>query len=391
MEVFDSNKKLISKIVLSTIISSIILYGMYCCNNSGLWLGGTHLFTELQEFKHISDAEDREPLVFINVGYDKTMIDYYESGIYVGKTPVSDRDKLTRLLKQIKRSDYKYICLDIRFEEGLVSEYDSALFHEILSTERLVIPKVNNSGICDSSLLSKAFDCDYINTKWDDKINLFKYTWKSKDNKGRTESIPLKMYSYTKGNTISKKGPIFVSNGKLCQNSVFVTIPEEYINATTSIDDNGISRYLNMGEDILENPNSPISFDDAIVFIGDFTVDDQQPTYAGTVSGPLIVSLAYENLVTDKHIIHWWDVLLMLFILACMVLTLFSDKYWWDQIPGITNIKNGFFTFCLSFISYSVVLELLSVFMFLTDGPIWGTFVPSMLFSVMKNIKMHIN
>ena len=99
---------------------------------------------DFRKFLGLQQGHVPDSILFINVCYDKTLIPYEEQGMPVGNTVITDREKLLSLLTEAKKANnYRYIFMDVCFEEGLETEADSALFHTIASMDRIVIPYQN--------------------------------------------------------------------------------------------------------------------------------------------------------------------------------------------------------------------------------------------------------
>ena len=72
------------------------------------------------------------------------LVEYEEDGMPVGNMVITDREKLLKLLTIAKAANnYRYIFMDVNFEEGINSPSDSALFQTIKSMDRIVIPVSN--------------------------------------------------------------------------------------------------------------------------------------------------------------------------------------------------------------------------------------------------------
>lgn len=126
----------------------------------------------IKSASHWNTQKVPDDLFAINVSYDRALVDIEdEYGMPKGNADITDRGKLLRLLQQIKRADnYKYVILDISFEDGYHTESDSALFHTIASMDRIVIPKHYEARPADSILVQKAYysyyHSDYIESNF---------------------------------------------------------------------------------------------------------------------------------------------------------------------------------------------------------------------------------
>ena len=105
-------------------LSILILIFSYLLGNTSFPLPNEiELFQKingLNAFLGVKKGNMPDSILFINVCYDKELVDYEENGIPVGKYVITDREKLLRLLTQAKEANnYRYIFLDVIFEEGI--------------------------------------------------------------------------------------------------------------------------------------------------------------------------------------------------------------------------------------------------------------------------------
>ena len=149
-----------SKIILVSIVNVIILMFLtYFLNNQPLFTGeNLFQYSWVEYFKGflgINQSELKKDAVFINVGYDKKLIDKNdEFGLALGNTPITDRQKLVDILRMLNKTDaYQYIFLDVVFEKGFEDvEVDSLLLDEIKHTKRIVVATHPDVELLDSSL-----------------------------------------------------------------------------------------------------------------------------------------------------------------------------------------------------------------------------------------------
>ena len=202
-----------------------------------------------------------DDVVFINVSYDKQIVDRTDKwGDYLGNAAITDRKKLADLLGYIHSvGDYEYVLLDVFFEKGFVTEYDSLLFNRIASMDRIVIPR-HVDGILASDLLEgKAAYADFKTTLRED--NFTKYPLLTP--KTHDESFPLKMYSEMTGRTVKKLGPVYTDNGALSRRVIF---PKMYVQ-----NDSIVPIYMNLGVELLDRRNNRdwnVCFGHKIIVIG---------------------------------------------------------------------------------------------------------------------------
>ena len=300
-----------------------------------------------------------DSLLLVNVCYDKQLVPFEEEDMPVGDIAITDREKLLRFLSIAKAADnYRYIFLDINFEEGYNSPSDSALFETIKSMDRIVIP--NHSGIRmkDSSLYAKSANADYSIT-W--KVRVFsRFQYLRSDT---IVTVPLKMYSErigADGCAIKQHlgGLWYSDNGRLCHNGV--TLLMRMIVNGRLIDDDGQSReysYSYLGADLLSIDSIfPVKdqLDDKIIVIGDFN-SDRHTTYLGAQPGSVVCMNAYLALMAGDHLVNWFNVLI-LFLVYSIVGTFYLQGNSFSSL-----FKNPWLSVLMSFLSTATLFFVISL------------------------------
>lgn len=311
--VFNSRRAL-AKVAACVVLTCALMAGSYWLGNSGIPLPGeTALMQRMDKARQIVRswpgiggmvAPDTIPdeVLLVNVCYDKELVEVQEAGIPVGEDVITDRSKLLRLLQWADSlKSYRYILLDVRFPRGLATETDSALFRQILSMPRIVVPDHRDTPMQDSALLAKAGRADYM--MFDEETNFTRYQFLH-DGKA---SLPLRMYEELCGRTIEPGALGYTDGGRLCSNAVTLQLPvvvrDKYKDNGTSYE--YTSEYL--GSQLLEEHDLIPELDpfrDRIVVVGDFR-NDVHTTYAGQQPGSLIALNAYYALAGGNHLISW--------------------------------------------------------------------------------------
>jgi len=313
MKSLPIHKPTFLKLALCIALTLILLLGSYWLGNMGIPLPGeTKLMQRLDKVKKIVNSwssEEKpsvgavpEEVLLVNVCYDKQLVEVMEGGMPVGKDVVTDRAKLLSLLQWADSlGDYRYILLDVRFPRGLQTETDAALFRQILSMPRIVVPTHRDIQMQDSVLLAKAGRADYM--MFDEETNFTRYQFLPE---GKS-SLPLRMYQELCGRTIEPCLLGYRDGGRLCSNAVTlqlrVCLPEKFAAEGQRLE--YTSQYL--GSQLLElkdvvpgyNP-----FKNKIVVVGDFR-NDIHTTYTGPQPGSLIALNAYYALRNGNHFISW--------------------------------------------------------------------------------------
>ena len=364
------------KILYATLLSILAMAVSYFSTNLNVALSGERdvlkywgLVTAL--FSSGSKNTVPDDVLFINVSSDRQLVDRTdEYGIPIGNAAITDRQKLDDLLALIKSSgNYKYVLLDVFFEDGFESDSDSSLFSTIASMDNIVIPRHIDGVLADLSLEQKAAYSDYTTNLKED--NIAKYPLL--DKKGNY-SIPLKMYYDLTGQTVKPFGILYMDKTALSRRVVF---PRMYVQIDAPFDDEGEKTYLNMGSDILDYRDQ-IDWDDVlkdkVIVIGSFTEDDIHLTYAGNVPGCVINYNVYSSLMRGQHKIPIVLILvyfLIFFTMSYLLLNGVSDE---TQSLGWIWAK--------LFVLYSVVLTVVCIIVFMIWGQAHDIFITSTLFSI---------
>lgn len=324
--------------------------------------------------------DEEDDVVFFNVGFDKQLVAIRdEFGDSIGNTAITDRSVLMKFLDIAERADYRYIFLDVRFEEGETTAVDSSLFQKLKDMPRVVISTHSQDGgyqIADSSLLPKAAFADYFSTYFS---GFTSYSYLQDDK----ESVALRLFRDLDGGDVVRWGPLFFSNGRLCNNMQFLMFRDEDVldpEAQRSI-------YLPFGGEILRMDTEEMiagQMDGKIVVVGDMD-NDIHSTYAGDVPGPLLNIRAYDYLRKGRHCVNPFAMILLFAVYAVIS---FSILY---SHPGSDSgiIRNQMLRhpllsfFCLA-LGWSFVLFVLKILFFNIFKISILIAVPSAVFSALS-------
>lgn len=338
---------------------------------------------------HLPDS-----IALVNVAYDKTLVDY-DGRLYntipgdnrrapSGRIALTDRRKLLDFLKAAKDGGYKYIMLDVRFDDDIVSDSVSlALFDLIGSMDRIAFAVHEGSDPVADAPLDKAAFGDYNITAFES--NAVKYPIIH----GDRPSMAAAMYSALNGGRISTFGPLTFDGSALCMRSLFLDYPVRVFDRAVETD--GLMPadyyYLNLGVDLLADPDSVDRIReyvaDRIVVIGDFD-NDVHDTSIGQLAGSLINLNAYISLSQGRHKISWLYTALLFVIYFVIALSLIKHQSPIDMIPALRRRKSTALRFLFSLVGFSVVLSLLSLLIYLTAGIIYSIVMPSLYFSLIS-------
>lgn len=346
-------------LALSVITSAVIILFTYVMGNSGYPLPGeTGALKQITDYKKFLGMQlDNVPdsVLFINVCYDKMLVPYEENEMPVGSTVITDRQRLLQFLAKAKAANnYRYIFMDIFFQEGLQSDYDSALFRTITTMDRIIIPKHKGMNLCDSSLYQKAANADYATT-WQ-ALTFSRYQFIHDDE----TSVALKIYEDRCQGDIERHmgGLWYTDRGRLCQNSATLLLP---IRITGSlIDEESQARernYIYLGADLLDlDEVMPVSeqIADKFIVIGDFK-NDKHSTFLGAQPGSSIVFNSYIALTQGAHLVNW------LYMAILFVIYIVIGLFYLSGHSFSSLCSNPWISILLSFASTATVFLIIAL------------------------------
>ena len=285
----------------------------------------------------------------IDVHYDKVIKTEYkplysrvDNKIHdepIGNVAVTDHTKLLTLLQHLQGQNYKFIILDIIFDDDIPQECDDSLKKLICQMPRILIPMTENDNLRITGLAEKCGEVSYF------KVNqeLSKYPYIINGNK----SLPLKMYEELHGYHITEHSFAFYkwyTDKGLCTNTKILTY--QFKTPTTFDDEN--SDIYRLGQDLLFFNDSvdrgldDLDVENQYVLIGDF-ISDIHHTIEGDISGTTILFNAYISLVEGKHRIKWYCILFMFLFLSTLSYFTLSSPYSSPKTkPDIKNWSNLF-------------------------------------------------
>ncbi len=376
-------------LIVSLINTIVLSFLVYVLNNQPLFTGeNLNHFAWTEKIKErigASNEIDKKDVLFVNVAYDKQLVNVKNSiGEPVGELDITDRTKLLSFLRMLKATrKYKYIFLDVRFEEGFnVPKVDSLLFAEIDSMKKIVVASHSDIKLVDSEQLrKKTAISDFSSTIVATNFTKYRYTYEED-----TMSMSLYAYNELTGKTIEQRLRFFYTcDGKLCYNSLFINFP---IESFEEYDENWHKRYYNLGTDILKEASikdiSTLTKDKYIV-IGDM-IEDSHDTYSGKRPGSVITFYAFKALMEGKHFVNFWILLFMAVIYFIISLSLFYNGLVLEKIPCIRKSHSKILHFALSLIEYSFILILVVVIIDIFWSISVSVLLPSIYFAVQKNI-----
>ena len=372
-------------VIVSFVNAAILTVGTYFMNNCSLLTReNLDLYAGL-EYMFGSDETVNDSVLLVNIAYDKQIAKKIVDGITVGNTDVTDRKALIKLLRNLREmpqdSSYRYIFLDVCFEAGDETNFDSELFKEIESTPRLVIANHNDIVLADEKLMSKAAYSDFLITLTSNNFVRYKYL------REEGESMPLRAYRELYSDSIKRHSWLFYScNNGLCQNTHVV---KSVLKVDESTDESNRgssfmtrSYYQNLNK-INDVYNLSEMAKNKYVVVGNM-IDDKHDTFFGKIPGSVLIFSAYWSLKNGENVVKLWIEVLFFMLFFCISLSLFSKEPVIEKISWVRKSKSKILHFVMTFLSYSTVIFVATIILYLCFNVISSIWVPALYFSIQK-------
>ena len=342
----------------------------YFATNSNLYYGNEKELLSIADYIR-NDITNRnqissDSVLFINTSYDKQLVSFYVDQVskldQIGNTSISDRSRLLTLMRKLSEdTTYKYVLLDISFEEGFETEYDSALFATILSMPRLVVPS-HTDGKIVPELIQKNAIADYSSTMIESDFVKYPYYY------GTQKSVALKMYEDLTGHSIVKKGPFFFDGMRLARKSIFVVF-EVFAN-----------NYLNIGT-LCDEYLDDVDFSDMFVVVGSFNDDDIHSTYVGKMPGSVINLNAFFSLLHNHHKVSIFVAFFYLLIIYYFSLKTIMG---WSSLLDKSNRNSPIVKYVFSWFTYPLVLTIVGFVIYIMTNEVYDIFITTLLFEILN-------
>ena len=384
-KVKDKTKR--NNIIKAAITAIIFTLFCYYVTNLGFSISGesalvTKINKRIKEWKQIkTDVPDS--VLLVNISYDKELIPVNDSdGFPKGEIDITNRESLLKFLDILDhRKDYKFVFLDVFFEEGYDSPSDSALFNKISSMPRVVIPRHRDAKLAAKDLLMpKSYISDYTITNTNKGFGKYELIAE-----GDT-SVALHMYKELTGHDIKKRFIFYFDNGRLCNSTLF---SRQSINFDAPYNADGEKNYYNLNADLLCD-SELVGGDllkDKYIIIGAMEMTDIHGTAEGKIPGAVITANAFIGTMNGQHIVPVVMIFVFLFILFIVSYQVFSGKTIAKWIKKKLETKNiiihpTIFAYLLSWVSYVSILSIAGVISYIVYGVIYDILFTATLFQV---------
>lgn len=340
-----------------------------------------------------------DDLLLVNVSFDKELRNYYQplvmtkddgkdtiSYICQGKIAVTDRSKLFTFLSEAKRANnYKYIFLDIRFQDRVEADTISTSLYELISSmDRIVVAKHSSIEQSSPILANKSAYSDAPISKMESNITRLPLLY---NNESTLPMYAMEDYTNCK---LRYFGPFYFMDGHLCSRTIFPTFSVYFNDIDDAFSSPDKYQFVNLGQIVSYQINCPEDFpissetDNKYVLIGDF-INDTHDTYLGEqLAGPLILFNMFMNLMDHKHYVSFWGTVFLFVLYSLIALFIIEDKHILDfpYLKSLNTSKIGFFI--SSFVSLSIIFVVLTILSYVVFGLIYDVFIPSVSFSILS-------
>lgn len=379
------------QIIWSAVIALGLLFFSYFVTNLHFPISGERAllyhFELVRNYLWPKEQTLPDSILLIDVTFDKTFVTAVdEYGLPIGQLPITDRDKLLRLLQELKsRDDYRYILLDVFFGQNSDTPQDSSLFTIIKSMDRIVVPCHSDESLADSALTNKAGLAEYTTTF--SEVGFVKYPYLM----DTVASLPLKMYEEMTGRSIRKHCLFYTDGWNLVRKSIVLTYD---VNVSKPYNDAGEKNWYYLGADILGDDKQQGLLDaqpdltkNKYVVIGSLQGDDVHNTYVGDIAGPVINFNAFLSLLHRHHAVSPLLLIVLyvaFFILAYLTLTRRNLRGFSESIlqkkPKRHKAIFVLLSLLCTWIGYSLFLMILCLSTYLFMGEVYDIFITSTLF-----------
>lgn len=399
-KLFGVIKRQKNNIIVSFVISvGICILGYFINNCPYPFWDSLDIFSNLEYVQNSiipRNIEENDDVVFINVSHDKdtTSVSYDKllgtalaknnaiciykparKGNYDGTIDITNRNTLLQFLKDAENANtYKFILIDLAFDRNITTETDDSLFAQIGRMRDIAYGTSSNIESNPKLDSTKAVVCEYSNTIINTNFTRYQYLI---DNK---ESAALRIYRSVEGdNTIKKCGPIYYSDGRLCQNcpSTKISVPFKEF---------AFEKFYDLGPELMKDYDEEALKGllwDKIIIIGDFE-RDLHATYNDEQPGSYIIYCAYNELCEGTHIISYTVLCILFMVYFIITMFILNRKSVWRYIPYIKHSKNKLILFILDLLGYSTLLYVITIVAYLLFNNIFNIFFPSLIFSILS-------
>lgn len=297
------------------------------------------------------------------------------------KSESKQRESLYRFLSVLhNRNDYKYIFLDVFFEEGYDSPNDEKLFPLISEMRDIVIPMHRDAKLGHQEYLKKkAYMSDYTATKKSSSFTKYELLADT------LKSVTLHMYNVVTKHDIRKTGLMYTDDGRLCNSTLFA---KQIVNFTGAYDAEGNRNFYNLSEDLLVDEDELMTaplLKDKYIFIGSMELNDIHGTSEGSLPGVVISANTFLSLTKGQHVIPYTLILILFAILLFISLQIYSGNSLATKLKNIVDKKQWkinpyIWSYIISWVSYVSILSIVCMVSYMIYGVIYDIFFTATIF-----------
>jgi len=367
--------------IISAGIALFVLSACYVVDNLPFSFGGTSSGQRFQQLKeYVAGHEDKLPddYLAVNIAYDRQLVDVAdEYGFYKGNLDITDRHHLLWLLENMRGTEYKYLVLDINFDESFTTDADNALFSTIAAMPRASVVKTFHSSV-PRQVQPRAYFSEYGATIDDGNFSKYDYFVHGE------RSLPLVLCDSVYGIHIKKAGPLYFAGGHLARRTSAFPIGLRLWNVMEQEDGMSAKRWYNLGADIIDMDIDVAALvRDKIVMVGDFCEDDLHDTYIGSVSGPVLNINAIEAVKSGALAISYTSILILFVLYTFIAYCILKGWNVYDIFPPLGRIRSRYVRWGISAVGLGTLLMIVSFMGWSIYGCSPNVWIPAMVFSIL--------
>lgn len=388
------------RIAMAFAFAVFVLVGSYFVDSYPLAVGGETSAAQWIERgagvlgmrpDHVPDS-----VLLVNVAYDKALVPYdafftsrrdETRRAPAGTVAVTDRRKLVDFLQAAAGAPYRFIVLDIRFDDDVSSSnaVSRRLFALIDSMPRVVFARHADAVVHPLAPVGKSAYSDYHTSV--SEASMVKYPILSHG----SLSIPALMYARGDTTRFRTWCGLTFDRGRLCRRSVFIEAPVRAADWVSQKVGNPLGappfNYYNLGSSMLAVPDSVATVRtlvaDRIVVVGDY-IDDMHNTYAGSMAGPLVNLNTYIALCRGSHLVGFLPTLLLCMLYFFIAYGIVAHHTPFDYIPPLRRHRSTLLRATVYFVGFTTLLGATAVLFYVVAGVVYSVVFPSICFTALN-------
>ena len=210
----------------------------------------------------------------INIGYDRELVDVADQyGMPLGNLDVTDRAKLLRFAEALDAADYRALVIDVFFDAALPAPGDTVLLRQLSKMPNVVLPQHRDAELSPLVPVEMTAIGDYSTDALENNFVKYPFVW------------------HDEGVSLAERVSEICGGHRSWRDMTTMILPID-IRISEQYDADGNQNWYNLGCDVLDvyTPDEIRRLaNNRIIVVGDYSGGDMHDTYAGPISGPVII------------------------------------------------------------------------------------------------------